>query len=76
MRRRQISEVDVAAVLASPEQIDILRAGRSIYQSRLQMDDPPKTYLLRVFVDIDRNPPEVVTTYRTSKISKYWREQS
>jgi len=34
---------------------------------------PPKTYLLRVFVDVDREPPAVVTIYLTSKIKKYWR---
>jgi len=28
-------------------------------------------YLMRVFVDIDRDPAEVVTVYRTSKIGKY-----
>lgn len=27
-------------------------------------------------VDVDRNPPEVVTVYRTSKIEKYWRVDS
>ena len=27
----------------------------------------------RVFVDVDRDPPEVVTVYRTSKLEKYWR---
>jgi hypothetical protein len=32
-----------------------------------------KAYLLRVFVDADRIPPEVVSAYRTSKIGKYWR---
>jgi hypothetical protein len=25
-----------------------------------------------VFVDIDRQPAQVVTAYRTSKIDKYW----
>jgi hypothetical protein len=44
-----------------------------VYQSKLGVGDPPKEYLLRIFVDIDRNPPEVVTVYRTSKIEKYWR---
>ena len=33
-----------------------------------------KTFLVRVFVDVDRDPAEVVTAYRTSKISKYWKE--
>jgi hypothetical protein len=30
-------------------------------------------YLVRVFVDVDRTPAEVVTVYRTSKMAKYWR---
>ena len=36
------------------------------------MGEPEKEYLVRVFVDIDRDPAEVVTVYRTSKIDKYW----
>jgi hypothetical protein len=73
MTRRQISEEDVAAVLNNPEQIDAVRVGRVTYQARVQSGDPPKTYLLRVFVDTDRQPVAVVTVYRTSKVSKYWR---
>ena len=73
MARRQISEEDVKTVLAKPEQTEMVRAGRAVYQSRLEMDEPPKIYLVRVFVDIDPRPPYVVTVYRTSKIRKYWR---
>jgi len=73
MARRQISEADVARVLSEPEQTEGVREGREVYQSRLEIGEPPKTYLLRVFVDINRQPPEVVTVYRTSKIGKYWR---
>ena len=73
MTRRQITEKDVKKVLAKPEQTEMVREGRAVYQSRLEMDNPPKTYLLRVFVDIDPKPPYVVTVYRTSKIEKYWR---
>ncbi len=73
MARRQIQESDVANVLAAPEQTETIRAGRGIYQSRLVWGDPPATYLLRVFVDVDRHPPDIVTVYRTSKIAKYWR---
>jgi hypothetical protein len=36
------------------------------------MGAPEKAYLVRVFVDVDRQPAEVVTVYRTSKIYKYW----
>jgi hypothetical protein len=32
--------------------------------------------LVRVFVDVDRKPAEVVTAYRTSRIAKYWRESA
>ncbi len=73
MAQRQITEKDVKAVLAKPEQTEIVREGRAVYQSRLEMGEPPKTYLLRVFVDIEPRPPYVVTVYRTSKIEKYWR---
>ena len=73
MVRRQISEEDVAKVLAAPEQTETVRDGREVYQSRLASGEPPITYLLRIFVDTDRQPPEVVTVYRTSKITKYWR---
>ena len=73
MARRQIPQKDVKAVLAKPEQVEMVREGRAVYQSRLEMGRPPKTYLLRVFVDIDIELPYVVTVYRTSKIEKYWR---
>ena len=72
MKRRQIDEDQIAIVLSAPEQVEEVRAGRNVYQSRLNLGDPPKAYLLRVFVDVDRDPAEVVTAYRTSKISKYW----
>jgi hypothetical protein len=39
----------------------------------MEFGEPPGVSLLRVFVDVDRDPPEVVTVYRTSKIEKYWR---
>jgi hypothetical protein len=40
-----------------------------VLQSRIDVEG--KTYLIRVLVDIDRERPEVVTAYRTSKITKY-----
>ncbi|MCS6910306.1 MAG: DUF4258 domain-containing protein, partial [Anaerolineales bacterium] len=74
--RRQITEEEVAKVLAAPEQTETVREGREVYQSRLQSGEPPKTCLLCVLVDIDRLPPEVVTVYRTSKVVKYWRTEA
>ena len=76
MVRRQITEEEVAKVLAAPEQTETVRAGREVYQSRFQSGEPPKTCLLRVFVDTGRISPEVVTVYRTSKVAKYWRAEA
>lgn len=73
MARRQITEAQVVEVLHTPEQIETVRVGRVVYQSRFESGEPRKTYLLRVFIDIDRDPPAVVTVYRTSKIAKYWK---
>jgi hypothetical protein len=63
----------VRAVLANPEQVEMVRDGRAVYQAKLGMGEPPKTYVLRFLIDIDRKPPYIVTVYRTSKIEKYWR---
>lgn len=74
MKRRRLDEQLVRSVLAEPEQELQIRPGRIVVQSRVPMDQPPKTYLVRVFVDVDRHPADVVTVYRTSNISKYWKE--
>jgi Domain of unknown function (DUF4258) len=71
MRRRGIEESVVRQVLAAPEQRHAVRLGRDVLQSKIAFAG--KTYLLRLFVDIDRDPAEVVTVYRTSQIAKYWR---
>jgi len=63
--RRQVNEADARAVLEQPEAVRPVREGRVVAQGMVG------GYLLRVFVDIDREPPEVVTVYRTSKIDKY-----
>jgi Domain of unknown function (DUF4258) len=76
MTRRQISDAEVESVLAAPEQTECVRAGRAVYHSRIELGEPAKTYLLRVVVDVDRQPPEVVTVYRSSKVQKYWRSET
>lgn len=75
MKRRGISEETVRRVLSAPEQRLDVRPGRIILQSRASVGPPAKTHLVRVFVDVDRRPAEVVTVYRTSRIEKYWEEK-
>ena len=70
MRRRSVAEEVVREVLQAPEQRQTLRPGRDVVQSRI--DFGARRYLVRVFVDVSRDPPEVVTVYRTSKVGKYW----
>ncbi len=73
MERRGVSESVVEQVLSAPEQREAVRPGRDVLQSRMAFGS--KTYLIRVFVDVDREPAEVVSLYRTSKIEKYWRAE-
>lgn len=69
MARRGVSPDIVKAVLAAPQQRLPVRAGREVLQAQVSIAG--QTYLVRVFVDVDRAPAEVVTVYRTSKIAKY-----
>ncbi len=73
MARRGIPADTVHQVLTAPERRIPVRPGREVLQSRIALQG--KTYLFRVFVDVDREPAEVVTVYRTSKIEKYWRNE-
>lgn len=65
MAKRQITEAEVREVLAHPAAVIPVREGRVVVQA------VRGAHLLRVFVDVDRTPVEVVTVYRTSKIQKY-----
>lgn len=73
MRRRGLSEELVCSVLERPDQRFTVRPGRVVVQTRVAPPGSSDVYLMRVFVDVDREPPEVVTTYRTRKVEKYWR---
>jgi uncharacterized protein DUF4258 len=73
LRRRGLDKQDVEDVLRNPGQCLDVRPGRVVLQSKAQHGETE--YLLRIFIDIDRNPAEVVTAYRTSKVVKYWRNQ-
>jgi hypothetical protein len=69
MPRRKIDKDTLPSVLRSPEQAIQVREGRIVLQSRVGAG--MKQYLIRVFVDIDRDPAEVVTVYRTGRVDKY-----
>ena len=73
MKRRGLPREIIEKIITEPEQQWEVRKGRMVLQSRIPFGDTAEIYLVRVFMDIDRNPPEIVTAYKTSKIEKYWR---
>lgn len=75
LRRHGLDERLIRSVLETPGQTHAVRKGRIVVQGIRSVDDPARTYLVRVFVVIDRDPPEVVTAHRTSKVQKYWKEE-
>jgi hypothetical protein len=72
MTRRGIGYEAVLSVVSQPDQtitddedIEIV-----IYQSQIKENE--QMFLLRVFVNVDKQPHVVVTLYKTTKISKYY----
>jgi hypothetical protein len=74
MVRRGISRLWLDLVLDTPEQRLTQPDDKEILQSRFA-DDNGRIYLVRAVVAVNRDPPVVVTVYRTSKIQKYWRPE-
>jgi Domain of unknown function (DUF4258) len=72
MQRRAIPLALLDSVLQQPQQIVVETNGKKVYQAQLDFGYG-KIFLLRAIVADDVDPAIVVTVYRTSKISKYWR---
>ena len=72
MAQRGIPLDLLESVLQQPQQVVPEREGKKAYQSQLDFGGG-KIFLLRAIVDDEVDPAIVVTVYRTSKISKYWR---
>ena len=71
MDRRGIPLTVLESVLAAPAQKVPEHGDIMCYQSKVEINQKP--YLVRVMVNEAATPPKVVTVYRTSKISKYWK---
>jgi hypothetical protein len=76
MLRRGIEAEQIAAVLLNPERTETLRPGRAVCQAEMFLSRTGRVYLLRVVVDIDRDPAEVVTVYRPGRAGRYRRERT
>ena len=69
MERRNIDRTTLENILASPDHV-ILESEKKIYQSIILLEG--KSYLIRIFVNHQKEPNLVITVYKTSKISKYY----
>ena len=73
IERRGISKEEVEQVFNNPEQKIKVSNRREIWQNKIEVVGV--VYVLRVIVDLE---PElrIVTVYRSSKVKKYWRDNS
>ncbi len=70
MQRRRIRVSEIIRTIRNPDQVLPLVKERKIYQSLI---GSARRFLLRVVVKEAARAYHVVTAYKTSKISKYWR---
>lgn len=73
MARRKVDIRQIQHVLATSTDVRLVRPGRVVVQ-QADGSSAGREKLIRVVVDVDRNPPEVVTVYVTTKVSKYTRQ--
>ena len=71
--RRIIADEVILEIGRFPEQVVPVRTGREVRQSLWTDSTTGRRYLIRVFVDVDRDADVVVTVYRTTKFRKYGR---
>ena len=72
MARRGITEAQVRQVLWAPQAVVRgNRPGREVAQGTVTLGDPPQRVLLRVVVEVGREPREVVTVYATTRFRRY-----
>ena len=75
LSERGISLAALEAVLREPQQRFQGSGELWVYQS-LEHAPDGRSYLLRLLLDEHGASPLVVTAYRSSKVSKYWREDA
>jgi len=69
MKSRSISSDIVLEVIIHADSISIQDESITVYSKLVEENTKP--YLYRVFVNIEKTPPLIITAYKTSKIEKY-----
>lgn len=63
---RGIEPAAVIEALRNPDLVQVVKGDR------IAVSQLVGRKLLRIIVDVDRDPPEVVTAYLTSRVQRYW----
>jgi hypothetical protein len=71
IEHRKIPQGLVESVIEKPDQIVLERGSLKAYQSK--RDIGGKMFPVRVIIDDGVDPAVVVTSYKTTKIEKYWK---
>lgn len=73
MQKRGITEEEVTQVFEQPEQKIGVSFNREIWQNIIELRG--KKYVLRIVVELSPSV-KIITVYKSSKVSKYWKGQS
>ncbi len=68
MKDRCISVDDVTRVIRSPDSV-LEEPCKKIFQKMLIVENT--LYIYRVYLNVCKKPPLVITVYRSTKLSKY-----
>jgi len=69
MERRGLSQTTVDVVLFEPE--NIIKSDDCVSVFQKIVIEGKNNYLYRVFVNMCKKPPLIITVYKTSKVRKY-----
>jgi hypothetical protein len=72
MSRRGINSEIVLKVISHPDQTIYDHEEPAIVIHQSLVNENHRLFLLRVFINIDKQPNVIVTLYKTTKISKYY----
>lgn len=76
MAARNISEDILLDIVQKPQQRLTTSEGRQIYQSQYFDTTEQRLMLMRIVVEPQGENLVVVSVYKTSRIGKYWLEES
>jgi uncharacterized DUF497 family protein len=72
IRNRALDIKQLEEILTNPGQIVESDNNRKVYQELIEFIDKKK-YVVRIIIEETNDTINVVTVYKSSKISKYWR---